>query len=48
MVRMFLLLHDGSWFICPDDRVTVTRVGEAIKNFMENSVRLAVPQKVEV
>jgi DNA polymerase I-like protein with 3'-5' exonuclease and polymerase domains len=35
-VRIVLLLHDGIWFTCPDDRGTVARVKEAIKKMMEN------------
>jgi DNA polymerase I-like protein with 3'-5' exonuclease and polymerase domains len=45
-VKMVLLLHDGIWFTCPNERVTVTRVNEAIQKIMENSVRLSVPLKV--
>jgi len=47
-VKMVLLLHDGIWFTCPGERVTVTRVGEAIQKTMENSVRLSVPLIVAV
>lgn len=47
-VKIVLLLHDGIWFSCPNDRVTVTRVTEEIRNTMENSVRLSVPLKVEL
>jgi DNA polymerase I-like protein with 3'-5' exonuclease and polymerase domains len=46
-VKMVLLLHDGIWFSCPEDRVTVTRVTEEIQKIMENSVRLYVPLKAE-
>ena len=47
-VKIVLLLHDGIWFSCPDDRVTVTRVSQVIKKTMENSVPLSVPLKVEL
>jgi len=47
-VKIVLLLHDGIWFTCPAERVTVTRVSEAIQKIMENSVRLSVPLKVEM
>jgi len=47
-VKMVLLLHDGIWFTCPDERVTVTRASEAIRKIMENSVSLSVPLKVEL
>jgi len=47
-VKIILLLHDGIWFTCPADRVTVTRVGREIRKIMENSVRLSVPLKVEL
>ena len=46
-VKMALLLHDGIWFTCPNDRVTVARVAEEIRNIMENSVKLSVPLRVE-
>jgi DNA polymerase I len=46
--EMVLLLHDGIWFTCPAKRVTVTRVNEAIKKIMENSVSLSVSLKVEL
>jgi len=45
-VKIVLLLHDGIWFTCPEERVTVTRVKKAIQKVMENSVRLSVPLKV--
>ncbi len=47
-VKMVLFLHDGIWFTCPKERVTVTRASEAIQKIMENSVRLSVPLKVEL
>jgi DNA polymerase I-like protein with 3'-5' exonuclease and polymerase domains len=47
-VQIVLLLHDGIWFSCPEDRVTVTRVTEEIQKTMENSVRLSVPLKTEL
>jgi len=47
-VEIVLLLHDGIWFTCPAERVTVTRVKEVIQKIMENSVRLSVPLKVEL
>jgi len=47
-VKIVLLLHDGIWFTCPEKRVTVTRVEEAIQKIMEDSVRLSVPLKVEM
>jgi DNA polymerase I len=47
-VKIVLLLHDGIWLTCPDERVTVTRVGEVIRKIMENSVRLSVPLKVKL
>lgn len=47
-VKIVLLLHDGIWFTCPDDRATVARVTGEIKKIMENSVGLSVPLKVEV
>lgn len=43
-----LLLHDGIWFTCPNERATVARVKEAIQKNMENSVKLSVPLKVEL
>ncbi len=46
-VKMVLLLPDGIWFTCPDERATVARVRESIQEIMENSVRLSVPLKVE-
>jgi DNA polymerase family A len=45
-VEMVLLLHDGIWFTCPEERATVARVKKAIKKIMENSVSLSVPLKV--
>jgi len=45
-VKIVLLLHDGVWFVCPDERATVARVSERIQEIMENSVRLSVPLKV--
>jgi DNA polymerase I len=47
-VKMVLLLHDGIWFKCPEERATLARVKGAIKNIMENSVRLSVPLRVEL
>ncbi|MGO9121050.1 MAG: DNA polymerase A family protein [Desulfomonilaceae bacterium] len=47
-VKMVLLLHDGIWFTCSDERATVARVKETIRKIMENSVRLSVPLKVEI
>jgi DNA polymerase-1 len=47
-MNIVLLLHDGIWFTCPDDRATVARVSEDIRKIMENSVRLSLPLKVEV
>ena len=47
-VKIALLLHDGIWFSCPNDRVTVTRVKEEIQQIMENTAKLSVPVKVEV
>jgi len=47
-VQTVLLLHDGIWFTCPNERVTVTRVKEVIQKIMENRVRLSVPLKVEL
>jgi len=47
-VKIVLLLHDGIWFTCPKERVTVTRVCQQIKKIMENSVRLTVPLKVQM
>ncbi len=47
-VKIVLLLHDGIWFTCPAERVTVTRVSEAIQKIMEITVRPSVPLKVEV
>jgi DNA polymerase I-like protein with 3'-5' exonuclease and polymerase domains len=46
-VKMILLLHDGIWFTCPEERATVARVGEEIQTIMEDSVRFLVPLKVE-
>jgi DNA polymerase I-like protein with 3'-5' exonuclease and polymerase domains len=45
---MVLLLHDGIWFTCPDNRATVTRATEIIRKVMENSVRISVLLKVEL
>jgi hypothetical protein len=47
-VKIVLFLHDGIWFICPDDRATSARVGEKIQEIMENSVRLSVPLKTKL
>lgn len=47
-VKMVLLLHDGIWFTCPDERATVARVTGEIQKIMEDSVRLSVPLKVEL
>ncbi len=47
-VKIVLLLHDGIWFTCPNDRVTVTRVKEEIRKIMEQTVRLSVPLRVEL
>ncbi len=47
-VKLVLLLHDGIWFTCPDERATVARVTEEIREVMENSVRFSVPLKVEL
>lgn len=47
-VRIVLLLHDGIWFTCPDDRATVARVAEEIRKIMENCVRLSVPLQVKL
>jgi DNA polymerase I-like protein with 3'-5' exonuclease and polymerase domains len=46
--KMVLLLHDGIWFTCPNDRATVARVEAMIQKIMENSVRLSVPLRVEL
>jgi len=35
MVKIVLLLHDGIWFTCPDERATVTRVGEDVRVLAE-------------
>jgi DNA polymerase-1 len=47
-VKMVLLLHDGIWFTCQDERATVARVEDIIQKIMEHSVRLSVPLKVEL
>lgn len=47
-VQTMLLLHDGIWFTCPSERVTVTRVTEEIQRIMENFVKLSVPLQVEL
>lgn len=47
-VKIVLLLHDGIWFTCPDERATVARVKEEIQKITENSLRLSVPLKVEL
>ena len=47
-VRIVLLLHDGIWFTCPENRSTVALVAEEIRKIMEHSVRLSVPLKVEM
>jgi DNA polymerase I-like protein with 3'-5' exonuclease and polymerase domains len=46
-VKIVLLLHDGIWFTCLDERATVARVTEEIQKTMEQTVRLSVPLKVE-
>ena len=46
--KMVLLLHDGFWFTCPEERATVARVTQVIKKTMENSVRLPIQLKVEL
>jgi len=47
-VQIVLLLHDGIWLTCPEERATVARVKDAVSKIMENSVRLSVPLKVEL
>jgi DNA polymerase-1 len=47
-VKMVLLLHDGIWFTCPAERVTVSRVNEAIQKILGNSVNLSVPLNIEL
>jgi DNA polymerase-1 len=47
-VKMVLLLHDGIWFTCPDERAAVVRVKHVIEKIMENSVRFSVPLNVEL
>lgn len=48
MLRGGVLLHDGIWFSCPDERATVAHVNEVIKKIMENSVRFSIPLRVKV
>ncbi len=40
-VGMVLLLHDGIWFVCPQELHERAKV--LIKQVMENSVSLSVP-----
>jgi DNA polymerase I len=47
-LKIVILLHDGIWFTCPNERTAVARVKEVINKNMENSVRLSVPLKVEL
>ncbi len=42
-VRMVLLLHDGIWFVCPDDLAMLERAKRLTRDVMENSVQLSVP-----
>jgi hypothetical protein len=48
MPRPFPLFHNGIRFTHRDDRATIVRLGEVIKEIMENSVKLSVPLKVEL